>query len=372
MTAREALPRRLPGDGLRAWARKVCPAAVLEHVVDPIVADLQHEWLAARDRSRLARGGVRLRGYVAFTSALSLHLTLAAGRHLAENAFGTTMEDRQFHRRAGAGTLAALAVSTIAVMLHGIRVTTRSLVDVFTHLRFPGPPTAADVLPAALQIATDPRGLLLLLPCLAVMTLPPSLLFGLLRGFGAATPPAALRPRLRGAGVVSLGAALVTLVLLGWVAPETNQRYREFFMASAFSHAVRPGIPARGLHELSLPELQDQARTEYASAGGEASQQYAVECHGRWAGATASLAFGLLGLGLAAQPRVWSTRQVTVITAVATFAYYWGLRFAARAITIGMARPLTIVWSADIGIVLCAAALLLRGARSGRLSLVPR
>src|SRR4029079_9415108 len=218
--------------------------------------------------------------------------------------------------------------------------------------RFPGPPTVADVLPAALEIATDPRGLLLLLPGLAVITLPPSLLFGILRGFGAATTPGPLRPGLRATGVVSLGTALVTLVLSGWVAPETNQRYREFFMASAFSQAVRPGTPARGLHELSLPALRDQARAEYASGGGEASQPYAVDCHGRLAGAAASLAFGLLGLGLAAQPRVWTSRQIAGVTALATFAYYWGVRFAARAITVGLAVPLVITWSVDMGIVL--------------------
>jgi hypothetical protein len=366
--ARNTLPRRLPGDGLRAWARRMCSAATLEHVVDPIVADLQHESLKARHRSRFVRAGVWLRGYVAFTTALSLHFAVAAGRHLAENALGTTPEDRGFHRRAGSGTLTALVISTSIVMLYGIVTLTRSAVFIYTHLRWPGAPSVADVLPAALQLATDPRGLLLLVPGLVVMTLPPSLLFGILRGFGAATTPGTLRLRLRSAGVVSLGSALVTLLLVGWVAPEANQRYREFFMASAFSRAVRPGTPARGIHELSLPELQDQARAEYASGRGESSQHYSLEWHGRLAGSVAPLAFGLVALGLVAQPRVWSTRQIGVISAVATFAYYWGLRFAARGVAIGTAVPLAMVWSVDLGLVLLAAALLLRGFRSGTLS----
>jgi len=369
---RERAPHRLPGDRLRALAQRLCSAATFEHLVDPIVADLQHEWMEARERSLFARCAVRLRGYAAFTHALALHATLAAFRHVAQNALGATPEEHEFHRRAGSGTLTALVISTSLVVLYGVVTNTRSLVDIFTHLRWPGPPTVADVLPAALQIATDPRGLFLVLPCLVVVTLPPSLLFGILLGLGGArttTPAAGRRPHLRGAAAVTVVAALLTVMLAGWVVPEAGRRYRTFFFVSAFGTRDRPE-PGRPT-EQPLPTLREQARAEAAAGLRTASDSYVVEWNRRLAAAAAPLAFGILGLGLAARPRVWTTRQIGAITAVATFAYYWGLRFAARALAIGWAGPLVLVWSADIAFALLGAALVLRGFRSGRLSFAP-
>ncbi|HET6900644.1 MAG TPA: hypothetical protein VFK70_19980, partial [Vicinamibacteria bacterium] len=58
---REPAPRRLPGDRLRELARRLCGPATVEHLVDPIVADLQHEWREARERPRVVRCAVRLR-----------------------------------------------------------------------------------------------------------------------------------------------------------------------------------------------------------------------------------------------------------------------------------------------------------------------
>jgi hypothetical protein len=365
--------RRLPGHRLRALAQRLCGPATVEHVVDPIVADLQHEWMEARERSHLVRCAIRLRGYAAFTRALALHAVLGASRHLAENAFGTTPEDRDFHRRAGSGTLTALVISTLLVVLHAVVTMTRSLLFMFTHLRWPGPPTAWDVLPAALQIAADPHGLLLLVPCLVAVTLPPSLLFGILLGLreARATTPAALpKSLLRGTGAVAVAAALFALVSTGWVVPEAGRRYRHFFIASAFGTRDRP-VPGRPA-EQPLPTLQELARAESAAGRRKASESYVVEWHRRMACATAPIAFALLGLGLAAGRREWTTRQIGAVTAMATFAYDSGLRWAGRALAIDWPDPLALVWSADFAVVLLAAALVFRGYRAGALSLTAR
>ena len=284
-------PRRLPGWRLRRLVQRVCSPETLEHVVDPIVADLQHEWSRAGQGSRLVRAWVRLDGYAAFTRALALHIVLAASRHLVRNAFGTTAEERDFHRRAGVGTLAALAMSTALVTLYGIGITTRSLVFLLTHQRWPGPPTVAEVLPDAIGIAMNPRGLLLLVPCFLVGTIPLSLMFGILLGVRPAGTmrPAPLRPFLRGVAGISLAVTLFTFALTGWIVPELGQHYREFFLASISHTHVKPGAPAKDLRELSLSELQAQGRVEDAAGRSEASQRFRVEWHRRLAWAAASL-----------------------------------------------------------------------------------
>jgi lipopolysaccharide export LptBFGC system permease protein LptF len=183
--------------------------------------------------------------------------------------------------------------------------------------------------------------------------------------------PAPLRPFLRGVTGISLAATLFTLALTGWVVPELGQHYREFFLASISHTHVKPGAPAKDLRELSLSELQAQGRVENAAGRGEASQRFRVEWHRRLAWAAAALGFGLVGLGLGAQRRVWTTRQVVAMTLAATIVYYWGLlHVTARALDLAPSRPFLVVWSADVMLALVAAALMLRAHRQARSSLV--
>jgi hypothetical protein len=364
-------PRRLPGWRLRRLAQGLCSAKTLEHVVDPIVADLQHEW--SGERSRVGRAWVRVQGYAAFSRALVLHTVRAASRHLGRNAFGATADERAFHRRAGVGTVGALAFSTSIVALWGIATSTRSLVYVLTHLRWPGPPTAAEVLPTALAIAAHPRGLLLLVPCFLVGTIPPSLMLGILVGLRPAgtTRPRSFRPYLRGVAGVSVAATLFTFVLTGWIVPKLGERYREFFMTSVFPTSVTRAARPEDLRALSLPELSSQARVDDAVGQGDAAQRHRVEWHRRLAWAAASLVFGLVGLGLGAQRRGWTIRRAMAMTVAVTLFYYLGLlHVTARALALAPSSPLVVVWSADIALALFGAALILFARRRVTSSLV--
>ncbi len=357
---------RLPGWRLRRLARKFCSPATIEHLVDPIVADLQHEWIGAGQRSPLIRAWVRVSGYAAFVKALALHMALTWSGHLIQNAFGATAEERAFHRRAGVGTLAALATSTALVTLYGIWINARSLVDLMTHQRWPGPPTVAEVLPDALGIAMNPHGLFLLVPCFLVGTFPPSLMLGIFLGVrpAGAAGFTALRPYLRGVAGVSLAVTLFVFGLAGWIVPELGQRYREFLTASILHTAVKSGTPAKDTAELSLPELRAPAHAEDAAARSEASRRYSVEWHRRLAWAVASLGFALVGLGLSALRRLSTTRQITTITLAATVFYYWGaLHVSARALDVAPSSPFVVAWSPDILLALVAAALILRAHR---------
>jgi len=83
MMPRPGSVRHLPGGRLRRLAQRLCSPETLEHVVDPTLADLQHEWNEAAGRSGLTRGCVCLAGYAAFVKALTLHMLMTACRHLA-------------------------------------------------------------------------------------------------------------------------------------------------------------------------------------------------------------------------------------------------------------------------------------------------
>jgi hypothetical protein len=366
---------RLPGWRLRAIAQKLCAPATLQHLVDPIVADLQHEWSDAGE-ARLRRGWVRLSGSIALAKALTLHGLLVAGSHLARNAFGATPEERGFHRRALGGAFGALGVAIVLMALVGSGQLIHSLVYVLTHQRWPGPPTAAEVLPSAIAIALDPAAQVHLLPALAANFLPASLLFAILVALGPrageARPAIALAPLFRRVGAFALLATLLEFGLLGWIVPLTNQRYREILMDSitmAIHHSrAVSSAPARGLRELTFPELAEAAGAADRRGGPGASQPYRMESQRRLAWPAACLSFALLGLALAAQ-RPWSHAQAAAITLGSALVFNWGaLRYTERAIQFGV-LPSVAVWGCDVALAIAALALILRSRRKARASL---
>jgi hypothetical protein len=342
--------KRQTGERLRGLAARLCSADTLDRLVDPLIADMQHE-CAAADGRRGGRAWVRLRGYAAFWTALALHAVLVAGDHLARNAFGATPAERTFHRRAGLGTLAALAALTSVMMLVTVGTLVHSLVFLLTHQRWPGPPTVAEVLPSAIAIATDPRGLLNLIPSWASVTLPPSLLLGILLALGGRKgQPEAFsewRRSLRGVGGLSVAATLFAIILTGWVVPTTGQRFREILVAS-ISHRT-DHKPVRESGELTLPELQASIRSEQLSGRSASATRYRVELHRRAALSAAGLVFALLGLGLAAQRRKWTTWQAGATAFGAAVVYDWGiLPLSGRAVEAVSLSPFVGVWAPDI------------------------
>src|SRR5262249_44338613 len=80
---RPAAPRgaarmTLPGRRLRAWARRCCSPETLERLVDPILADLQSEYLSSRHEGRPWRRRVMLlKGYAGFWQAVVMDAMMA-------------------------------------------------------------------------------------------------------------------------------------------------------------------------------------------------------------------------------------------------------------------------------------------------------
>lgn len=89
-----------PGRLLHALARR-CPDAMRERVLEPLIADLQHEWQITRSVRRLARG------YVAFW----LTFALCAGRCLARES--VVPPSATFMRRAATAFVASLVATTL-------------------------------------------------------------------------------------------------------------------------------------------------------------------------------------------------------------------------------------------------------------------
>jgi hypothetical protein len=353
---------RLPGHRLREIARKFCSPATLEHVVDPIVADLQHEWIDACGRSPLERGYARLRGYAAFARAMALHMAMAASRHLVQNAFGATAEERTFYGRAGFATAVALLLSTVIVLLTDNGLGVRSLVFALTHQRGPGGPAAAEVLPRALAIAFRPDALASLLPSVVMSMLPTSLFFGLLLASRASSPGAGapIAPRARWITGAALIATMIGVAAAGWVVPTANQNYREIVFAAVTRAERREHIPVKGSHELTFGELGDAIQSEQARSGAHVAL-YRTERHKRVAVPAACAVFGLLAIGLAEPVRRRGVRGIVLMTAAVCLFHSLLLRAGEQVLMARGAAPFLCAWAANLVFGAAAAILILRG-----------
>ena len=351
---------RLPGHRLREVARKFCSPATLERVVDPIVADMQHEWTDARARSPLTRGYTRLRGYAAFTRALALHVVLTASRHLVRNALGTTTEERAFYRRAGFATAVALLLSTVIVFLTDNGTGVHSLVFALKHQQGPGGPAAADVLPGAVTIAL-PEALASLLPSVVLSMLPTSLLLGLLLASRASSSGAGagIAPRPRWITGAALIATMIGVVVGCWVVPRANQNYREIVFAAVTRTERREHFPAKGSRELTFGELGDVIQGEQARNGVNLAL-YRTERHKRVAIPAACAVFGLLAIGLAEPVRRRGVLAVVLTTAAVSLFYSLLLRVGEQVLMPRGAAPFLCAWAANLVFGAGAAILILR------------
>jgi len=356
--------RHLPGGRLRRLAQRLCSPETLEHVVDPTLADLQHEWNEAAGRSGLARGCVCLAGYAAFVKALTLHMLMTACRHLAGNAFGATPEERAFYGRAGSATAAAVLVQTAIMMVTSTGMGVRSLVYALTHQRWPGGPSEAESLPRALAIAFRPDLLASLLPSIVVLVLPTSLLFGLLVAARKSSPDgASIRPQARWVAGASLLLTTAAIPVTGWVMPVANQNYREIVVAELYRTDRKANVPAKGLRELTFGELGDAIRTEQGSSDRYLAPYRRTERHKRVALPAACAAFGLLAIGLAGRMRARGALVVGLTVMVAAFPYYFLLRIGEQVLMPRGTAPFLCAWVANL-VVAGAAAILIVSSRS--------
>ena len=270
---------RPPGSRLRSLAQRFCDPSTLERLIDPLLADLRHEYADAVRRGERWRGRwIRLAGCIAFWKVAAIVLGRAS-----------TREWSTADRSAIGRTIRFSGLATTALTLFFM------LPPVWKSLWHPGHRVLL---------------FLALVPQAIPVALPMGVVFGVLCGFrgGGVTPR--VRQTIVGLTIVS---SLAMIVILGWVLPVGNQTFREVTFA-AVSGAERVRI-ARGMNELSLGELWSLDPYQF---------------HFRLALAFAPLALGVLTLNIAtARPR--ASRHVVIgLNSLAICLGYYILLYAAR------------------------------------------
>jgi lipopolysaccharide export system permease LptF/LptG-like protein len=295
-----------PGDRLRAMAAHVFDADIMEHLIDPVVADLQVEYLDASQAGRLwRRRWVRFAGYIAFARV-------------------AVRPTRMF--------LAAMFV--VAAMLTVppyLQVTAH-----YTSARF------VYLLPQALVIAI-PFALTIALAC--------------------SRPARPSRQWLRAIVVSSVICSAVCFVTLAWWTPSANQAFRvSIARESGVCRGDCTGSSVRGLPELTIGELRRQVnwtRTVHAEW-----RELFFAYYLRWAFPFASLSLVLLMLAL---HRRGVARRWLVLAVLPIIVGYYILMNAGRAYGIagdvGELTAAAAAWMPNVVVILVAAAISALGIR---------
>ena len=342
---------RLPGDLLRRAADSVLSRRIMDSVVIPALADLQHESALARTSPARRRVVVLARGYLAFWTALALCLAAWPARSLREDWLGSDAP--------GPRLLGALAPRA------GLLGFVFTLVLGQWPLRWAGQ-------------AGDPWMVLLVFPSVVTVTLPMAFLLGLILAIGRlSVGSATLAPKrwLGPALGLSIVTGLFTFVLYGWVTPEANQSYRERVFRRVTTDQLRHAdgrpvrIPAdtrvvsisKGTRELTLGELQTRIREGRLQR--QSTVPLDVEWHKKWAIPAACLLFGPLAIGLHG---LWKRPRTAISFAIAlaaTLLLYVALRIGEQAAIDGRLGPLPAIWAGDALLALLTLWLIARAPR---------
>lgn len=305
-----------PGTRLRAIAARLCDAEAMTHLIDPLIADLQHEHAEAeRDGACWRARQVRLAAGLSLIKVLFLH----RGARVMEIPHRITTNDR-----AGAGAVLHWALATAAAMV------------VFM------------LPPLLLQSRIDPLLALYVVPQALPLAIPFGLIVGILSAFGGRV----VSRRTLGQ-VLLLGAVCSALmfVTLGWLVPSANYAYRlrvaeQVGAPIAFEEPVQGAPLWKGPNELTLPEFRGMylrvtttdTATGLPRAGWHNLHNLWFMYHLRWALPCASLVFALVALSVTRHRR--SVRIAAVFAAVAVYGYLFALAAPAPARWSNLAQAL--------------------------------
>jgi hypothetical protein len=328
---------RLPGDLLRNAAASLLSRRLVDGVIIPALADLQHEVGQVRAAPAWRRALVLARGYFAFWSALALYLACWPARTLREDWSGSAAP--------GPCLLRALAPRAFLV----------GLVLTWAFAQSP-------ILWASRT--ADPWMVALVLPSVLTISLPTAFLLGLILAMGRLAVGSVASSRERWLGPVlglSIATAIMTFVLCGWVTPEANQSYRERFLRSRADGHV--AAIAKGTRELTLGELP--ARIHEARMQGQSTVRLDVEWHKKWALPAACLLLGPLAIGLRGLGKRPRTTTSLVMAQAVTVLFYLGLRIGEQAAIAGHLGPVTAMWAGDALLALLTLWLIARARQPG-------
>ena len=313
---------RRPGMRLRAIASRLCDANAMTHLIDPVVADLQHEYAEARrDGATWRARRVRFAGCFALIKVL----TLNQGGRVMEVLQRIPTNDSVLARVVFYSMLAMAAATTVLMVLP---LQTLSHVD---------PLLALYAVPQALPLA-----------------IPFGLIVGILIAFGGRVVSRRVAVR-----VLMLGAvcSVLVFVTLGWLVPSSNYAYQVRVAQRAEPFVTFDGSSSgaplwNDPNELTLPEFRRMylrvtstgVATDLPKAGWYNLRSLWFLYHLRWALPCASLVFVLVALSVT---RHRPAARITVSLA-ATAAYFCLFRLFASSIALSVAPPGVLAWLPNI------------------------
>jgi Lipopolysaccharide export system permease LptF/LptG len=285
----------IPGRMLHRVAACICSARSLERSVEPAIADFQKEYADIAAHSRARRAQILLFGYAGVLEGIAMTLLSMDGAN---------------DRRALVRTFMWAAVATVT----------------------------ASALLIALTIAAVPVFAPFYIALLTPMTLPIALPIGLTLGiaFGLCHRHVSRSTRL----IVVLSALCITAVSFvstAWVQPVANQSFRQ----SVFNAIGGRGIVVKGLNEMSLAELQREARMAPRGNGTHKSQRASWTYH-------LTFALPMAPLMLAALALVLIGRGAKRATVMATCVGYYIVLMAGEALVYEGLPPIAAAWMANV------------------------
>ena len=276
----------IPGRRLRRWAIRVCAVSTLQRLIDPVIADLQHEYARAEaTRQRLRAGIALLRGYCAFWRIVAVHVPALWAYH-------TISEFCTSHRESFMRAFVPAAITMFIV--------SASLV----------------VEPARRINQSDQPVAWLLILLLLPQSIPFAIPLGLFTGIveGLRSRPVTIRQVSRTIVIFGLTGTLVSAGAIVWVVPATNQVFRT---------VIAGRVIPKGDGELTPRELRKDALALRMQGQRVKAGYLLLEYHARWAVAGAALVFAVFGLGVSTLRLGRVATALVAATAIVMYVTYF-------------------------------------------------
>lgn len=272
------------GSRLRRWAGYLCSQRTMEQLIDPVIADLQHECAEADASGHTSNKYVALlRGYVAFWILLTLHVPQVwlIGRIQA-----FTAGDRPTLRPSLLAAALTTALVTASLVATPARQITRHGVD-------------------------GAWLLVLLIPQSLPFSIPLTIYSGVVSGLKGRSLTTRLRTIVL---IIGLTGTLASVGTMLWLIPASNQAFR----------VAIAGFPiAPGSAEVNPRSLRNEALVLKTKGRDEEAGHLLFAYHSRWAIAGAALVFALFGLAVATlRLRGAATTAMAVVGCVLYVSYF--------------------------------------------------
>ncbi len=306
-----------PGSLLRPMCARFCSSRTLERLIDPVLSDLQTEYLDARSRGEVWRSRwVRAAGYTALFRAVAMYGCEHALRTLSDS----SADDRRSFQR----MLGFLSVGIAAMMLLFV-------VPPLRHL------------PADLAVYVIPQALPLAIPL--------GVTFGILGGLVGDN----VSNRLRGAALVlALACSAASFATMAWMIPVTSQAFR--VAAAQRVHQSRGADVhlTKGAVEMTLSELGQKIDSLTHAGLARSARNLTLTYYTRFALPFASLALALFAVAITS--RGPGRRWILAAAACGAFLAYYFLLAATNILgREGMLPVIVAAWLPNFVFVMASA-----------------